>query len=843
MNSQTRERVERWESRPFDGGLATLADRNFSGAVSADGAWLFVLNGRGVGAVGGDLETFDAGGRCHVAPDDALPLLAAMRSTDGETRGKYYTNETPLSEVDRTLTEGSFTGYVELSEGVLSGDYYLVYYGGRRMAAAYIGNAERLLTGEEAYERAADEVGIYEVFDVDVDVTDLGTVGGGSSPSADDGSVPEPDPEPGAGVGGAEPMSSAEDAEPMPGVEEAEPTADVEAEPMPGVEEAEPTAEDGSTAGDEPSADPVETVSYDEGTSTGRIEDGPMPGTENVEGGEEVTMPAELTDEDGPPSEGSVGADAPAEDESATDAGAQNDVEDSIEDGIDEGSAEGGVDDDSAEDGADESSIEGGVDEDSAEDAIDEKSAVEGSGGPSPTPEEVEAAADRLEESGIDWTTGGPDDPKATEDRPDDPETAGEGRTETNRRAGEDRTAGANGGEGRSELDRRLEEEERWRETRRIPSIDPENTASEATPSGRSTSRTDDRSTATGNGSPAVDAGGPREGASAERVEELTARLKTQRERLEDRDERVETLTEERDRLAAAHEELTEERDALRSRNRELSGTVERLQGRIAELEGELERLRSDGATGRRGDSGLTPTAALADTNLFVRYGSKSEPTLERAHAGEADADEVAANLRLEHHTGFDDASTTVDGRPYREFLPTTIEYRFIDWLTGTLLYEIRDTGKGNGLGDLYDAIPRIDRVGFDATISLADDDTEDVPDAVAFDLVAFDRMGRPLVVATLNDSRDPAPRDALAELEETASAVKANYPDLGAAFAVTSSFFEPGALEVAERATSGGLLSRGSKLSYVNLSRKQGYHLCLVESRSGGFHVTVPEL
>ncbi len=79
--------------------------------------------------------------------------------------------------------------------------------------------------------------------------------------------------------------------------------------------------------------------------------------------------------------------------------------------------------------------------------------------------------------------------------------------------------------------------------------------------------------------------------------------------------------------------------------------------------------------------------------------------------------------------------------------------------------------------------------------------------------------------------------------LEEAASAIKANYPDLAAAFAVTSSYFEPGALEVAEEATSGGFLSRGSKLSYVNLSRKDGYHLCLVESRSEGFHMNVPEL
>jgi len=132
------------------------------------------------------------------------------------------------------------------------------------------------------------------------------------------------------------------------------------------------------------------------------------------------------------------------------------------------------------------------------------------------------------------------------------------------------------------------------------------------------------------------------------------------------------------------------------------------------------------------------------------------------------------------------------------------MEYRFVDWVTEMLLYEIRDTGNADGLGDLYDAIPRIDRAELGATISLADDETEDVPDQVTFDVVAYDKMGNPLVLVTLNDSREPATQELLGELEEAASAVKANYPDLAAAIAVTSSYFEPGALEVAEQATSG---------------------------------------
>ncbi|MFC6728399.1 transcriptional regulator, partial [Natronoarchaeum mannanilyticum] len=177
MNTRTQERVERWESRSFSGGyggLRDLSDSDFSGAVEAAGAWLFMLNGRVVGIHEGSIEDFeDASGTAHVAPDPALPLLFSMWETGGETQGKYYTEDTSVSEVDDTLTSGSFTGYLELSENVLSGDYYVVYYGGRSMSAAFVGNKEELLGGDEAFERADDEVGIYEVIDVDVDVIEI----------------------------------------------------------------------------------------------------------------------------------------------------------------------------------------------------------------------------------------------------------------------------------------------------------------------------------------------------------------------------------------------------------------------------------------------------------------------------------------------------------------------------------------------------------------------------------------------------------------------------------------------------------------------------------------------
>ena len=53
----------------------------------------------------------------------------------------------------------------------------------------------------------------------------------------------------------------------------------------------------------------------------------------------------------------------------------------------------------------------------------------------------------------------------------------------------------------------------------------------------------------------------------------------------------------------------------------------------------------------------------------------------------------------------------------------------------------------------------------------------------------------------------------------------------------------DPDALETATEATGGGILSRDKRESFVRLSRKDGFHLCLVESRDGDFHFSVPDL
>jgi hypothetical protein len=211
MDVRTVVDVEGWESRPFDGGydgLRDLADREFTGCVVAGDGHLFMTRGRVVGVFDyaeppmGDpsleptgIERFeDADGAAYRAPHDALALLFAMVARGGETRGRYYSNDTPLEEVDRTLQDGGFTGYLELSENVLSGDYYLVYHGGRRRSVAFVGQSRRLKTDEEAFDLAADEVGIYEVNAVPLSTVEIpgpegdGAVvpGAGSEPTRGD---------------------------------------------------------------------------------------------------------------------------------------------------------------------------------------------------------------------------------------------------------------------------------------------------------------------------------------------------------------------------------------------------------------------------------------------------------------------------------------------------------------------------------------------------------------------------------------------------------------------------------------------------------------------------------
>ncbi|GAB7093109.1 cell division protein ZapB [Halolamina litorea] len=683
MERNTVERVTEWDSEPFsDGyaGLRDLADREFTGAVTDGTAWLFMLNGRVLGSFEGDLSRFeDADGTAFAAPDRSLPLLFAMQETGGEERGEYYTEQTPLSEVDGTLTSGNFTGYVELSENVLSGDYYLVYYGGRRMAVAFVGNQERRLTGDEAFERAADEVGIYRVTTVGLDIED----------------IPEPEPTPTPTA--TDPDPTATDSEP--------PTTDDEQSPQ-----------DTGSAADDP--DPAAETAASGRSARAETESDTQPTDRRSE---------RTTEPDTPPdrAEAASTVDEPAASTADSSSGSWTDRE--------------------------------------VNTAADPE--------PEPEPEPEPASAE----------------PASAEPSTD-----------------------------------QFESEAEWRGTTTIPALDPS----------ESVTMTAEPPAEESDAAPAEPTTQP-----SPAVEELRAERDQLQERVSELEAETERLGGERDRLAQERDEATSRADDLEAEIDELQETIDRLEAQLRTAEEELSAAEEYVP---EGDHELSPEAAMEGTSLFVRYERKGGPTLEDAQRGDAGRDAVTDNLRLEHHTEFEDDGAVVDGRPFEEWLHDTIEYGFVVWLTQSFIHDIRETRNQTAMGTLFEAIPAIDRVEFRGTVDLGEEAEEE---SAAFDVVLRDRMGSPLLVTDLNDSREPATEPMLESLIRNATPVAEATEELSAAFFVTSSYYEPGALETAQDATGGGFLNRGRQKSFVKLSRKEGYHLCLIETRDGEFHVSVPEL
>ncbi|WP_158057083.1 bZIP transcription factor [Halorussus halophilus] len=792
METRTVEQVEGWDSRSFSGGydgLRQLSDREFSGAINARGAWLFMLNGRIIGIYEGSLESFeDASGTAYSAPHPSLPLLFSMREKGGETQAKYYTNDTALSEADSTLKSGNFTGFIELSENVLSGDYYVAYYGGRSMSVAFVGASEQVVTGDDAFQRANDEVGIYEVRNVDLDVIDVpesetdeepaasGSAGAGAATGAGATGAAAG----AAGAGQATGSSGASESNKSTATESTtEATGDYESfDPSGGkTADSDPSPEAGSTAG---SSDAHEQTGESNAQST----------------------------------------------DSATETAEQSRTERS--------------------------------ERTAAESDAASQASTNQSGSQSASQSASESPAQSSEASA-----------STPASKASDPETPAEPNTEA---SSSEKAAAASSGAG-AETDAdgaAFDDEEEWRETTTIPSLNPDRSKSQskskaagagASNAASAAAGTTERATSTSSQSASgagssSDQSTPSEqsarsssaqsssrssGSSAERqsnstaqsaqassteqhsqsnerTEQLRSKLKQSQQQVEQLEQRVSTVESERD-------ELKRERDTLRQE-------VER-------LESKLSAAQQGGGTSA--GTQLTVAQAFEGTNLFVRYQSKGKATLDEAAQGNADPDDVNANLQLEHHTQFDADDVAVDGEEFDAFLTDSFEYRFASWVVENLLYEIRDTGHRGSLKDLYDAIPKVDRVDFHGSVSAGED--EDGTRQESFDVIMRDRMGNPLVAADLNASRDPTTGEMMGSLVDASTGVAEAHEELAGAFQVTASFFEPAALETAENATSGGFLSREKRESFVKLSRKRGFHLCLVESRSGGFHLNVPEL
>lgn len=723
MQTRTVEQVESWNARPFSGGireLHDLADDEFSGAVVADDSWAFFLNGRVIGVFQGDIETI-AGteGQIYTAPHQSLPLLFTMQERGGKTKAKYFTNDTTVEEADRTLRDANFTGYLELSENVLSGDYYVSYYGGRSMSAAFVGQSERLITGDEAFEKANDEVGVYEVRTVSMEIVHL---------------------------------------PPIPEEDSSEPQ-DASATPVPTEDEGETS----SATGDEATADEEATPTRPESPTAAESEQG-----------------------DGP------------DDQPVT-------VED-------------------AESGADVSATNTDTETDTTQPSVaddqtaDEPTEGRGTVGPRASNETDESPAsdsdaDRQSESSV----------------PSQHERAV-------------REWGARGESSDDEDDDLFREEAQWRETKSIPALDPdesENPGEKQREEGPSRKSSPSKSS-----TPEVTDSSPSGQSSTKRSTRETTdpsatgqsrsgRLSKLKSAIAERDERIEALEAELSDEKSSKADLEETVASLREER-------SALEKRVESLESNLE-ASSSGPVDDDSPTSLSPDDAFAGTNLFVRYDSKGQATLDAVADGSVDAEAVNENLRLDHHTKFEASETTVDGTDYETFLHDSSRYQFVDWMVRELPYELQDTGARSALQDVYEAIPRFDRIEFAGTVDVS---TEDGSTTREFDVVIRDRMGDPLVVADLNETRDPVRTDAMNRLVSGAGDVGDASESLAGAFYVTASYFEPGALETAtEAADEGGFFSRSDKQSYVKVSRNRGFHLCLVEDRRDAFHLTVPEL
>ena len=883
MNERTVSRIEGWDSRPYTGGYASLrefADGGFTGAVRTGGTWLFMLNGRVVGVHGGTIEDFEgAEGTAYQAPHPSLPLLFTMLEEGGEQRAKYYTNDTPISEAHQQLSDASFTGYIELSENVLSGDYYVLYYGGRSMSCAFVGNSERLEAGDEAFALADDEVGIYEVRTVDIDVVDIPE----PTSASEDRSAAA------AGTGGSEAASDAPGAASdldAPGA-----ASDLDAPDAASDPDA-PGASSGSDApGSEAGPDPTDS--------------GLAPEPAEPEGGSDPTAGAGET-ADAPERSAAGAGDVHTETVGTPGAGRTDDAapettrEASQSPTGDAGTGEA-VEPSQPESSQSEPSHPTQPEPTHSESAQPEPTHSE-SAHPEPTHSESaqpepahpeSAQPSQPESSQPEPAHSESAQPEPAQSEPSQPEPA---RAETastaeptgavdsraERSTPSSRTSSARTESGSATDHAVLKSRVGDIELRTIPSLSPDHTTvaepgSEAAAE-ESAGGSDEFSVSTGASSDVRGGVGGRAGPNgtagsgseagtspgAASVSAGTARRSSGtadagtgatsgteisdpgsvpddvdelRHELQAREERI-------GELEAALADLRVQRDGLTDERDRLQSEVGRLESEVDELEEEIDRLRSRLNQGSEGKKRLSPEQALEGTNLFVRYGSKSGGTLENAHAGEVEREEVNENLRIEHHTQFDADGVVIDGDDFGTYLSDSIYLTFVEWIVRDLLYEIRDTGHVKALSELYDAIPRIDRAELLGEVSVQfSEDGEQYREQRSFDVVLRDRMGNPLIVANLNDSRNPADNEMMKTILTQAGDVKTSNETLSSAMMVTSSFFQPGALEAAEEAVGSGILSRDSKKSYVKTARKSGYHLILVESRGGEFHVNVPEL
>ena len=820
MTTRTVEQIDSWSTVPFSGGyggLHDLSDSEFSGAVIAGPARLFMLNGKVVGILDGSIDDFeDADGTAREAPHPGLPLLAVMQERSDEVRAKYYTEDTPIADVDETLSSGGFTGYVELSENVLSGDYYQIYHQGRSMSVAWVGNSDQLLTEDEAFERANDEVGIYEVRPVDIDIIDVpepaeperedaadDSLDAGAGAAADVSDSPANDPEADESDETADDTQASDDTQPTG-------SSDSTAEPV----DATPTEPREASSNDRPGRDETDRTASSETEPDRRTEAEPSESTPE-RGSSRAETPSGDTASGGR-GRPSDRPDGPARTEQPTE---PEPTRTQSPDSTGRPEERASPDSDSRRSDASVGGRAEPVDEPRREESTEddnESSAV----GPAPHDPSASATTD-LETRSIPSL-----DPSHSGTASNSTPSSSDGRTQQEPRSRQSTAPQSDAGTRQQAVAREQERESgsqrgdapQSREQTQQSQRDHPGAPAEQEPSQRAArSQADDQQASARDDPPQSEP----DTASSDRIAELEDAL-------------AETESE-RDELESELDSLASERDELREKLDDARAEIERLESQLAEAT-TTETPDAETRLNRR--------EAIDQTNLFVRYNSKGDATLEAVHSGNAERSAVDDNLRLEYHTQFDAETAAVGGQEFEAFLTESIQYRFVDWLVRNLLYEIRDTGNPDTMAGLFDALPKIDRAELNGQVTVEyTENGEQQRSQEQFDVVVRDRMGNPLIVANINDSRDPATDDMMTDLITRAERVGSSSDSLAGAFLVTESFFEPPALETAEEATSSGLLSRDKRKSFVNLSRKDGYHLCLVEARNQEFHLAVPEL
>ena len=367
-------------------------------------------------------------------------------------------------------------------------------------------------------------------------------------------------------------------------------------------------------------------------------------------------------------------------------------------------------------------------------------------------------------------------------------------------------------------------DEAEWRNAKTIPSLDPSDDPDEETEPQAATNRPSSKPSS----------GRSNSGTQLSR-KQLQERLKRAEKVMQKAEEQHEQLVEERDTAIAERDAAREELESVRAQLSEAEAEVDRLKD-------QLESGPTADVSGMSGSRSMSTTEALDGTSLLVRYGSKGDATLEDAISGAATRDEVRTNLRIEPHTTFEKEGVSVDGTPFETFLDGRIELAFVRWLVEEFLFDIQQTGNQTDLKGIYEAIPSINRAEIRGSVSL-DTDDEDESIEAEFDLVVRDKRDQPVFVADFNESNQPVGGGMINSLVRDGSEIIQREESFAGAFAVTTSYYKGQALDAAADATGGGLLSASRGKSFVYISRKQGFHLCLIERLGDTFDLHVPEL